>query len=380
MQWHVGAHATRPLIRFYQDDGDDRFATYEDVWNGARAVASGLQHRGLELGDGVSIMLPTGLDYFFAFFGVMLAGGVPVPIYPPARRTQIEDHLKRHRVILENAGAAALITVSEAKPFARILKSQVSTMQAVVTVDELSASGVGFEPPLVRADDTALLQYTSGSTGQPKGVILTHNNILSNLRAIGDRIQMDDTDVVVSWLPLYHDMGLIGAVDGQSLLRQPARAHEVPSILSGARNAGCGRSTSIGGHSRHRRNFGYGLCLRRISEEDVENLDLSSWRVALNGAEPVSAETIDRFCERFGKHGFRRGTMMPVYGLAENSLGVAFPPVGRSPLVDAVRRDDLMRRGRAVPAGPDEKKAASRGRVRPAVAGARGPHRRSRRT
>jgi acyl carrier protein len=353
MRWHVDAHATRPLIRFYRDDHVEDVASYGEVWEGSRAVASGLQHRGLEPGDRVGIMLPTGCDYFFAFFGILLAGGVPVPIYPPVRRTQIEDHLKRHRLILENAGAVALITVSEAKPFARILKSQVSAMRALVTVDELSASDGRYEPPLVKADHIALLQYTSGSTGQPKGVILTHSNILSNLRALGDWIQMDDTDVIVSWLPLYHDMGLIGALMGSlyyacllvlmspiDFVTRPQRwlwaIHRYRGTLSASPN------------------FGYELCTRRLSEDDVQGLDLGSWRGALNGAEPVSADTIDRFCERFGKYGFRTGTMMPVYGLAENALGVTFPPLGRRPLIDAVQRDDLMYRGRALPAGPHE--------------------------
>jgi 1-acyl-sn-glycerol-3-phosphate acyltransferase len=226
-------------------------------------------------------------------------------------------------------------------------------MRTVVAVDELSASGGPYEPPLVRADDMALLQYTSGSTGQPKGVILTHRNVLTNLRAIGDWIQMDDTDVVVSWLPLYHDMGLIGALVGSlyyaSLLVLMSPIHFVtrPQRWLWAIHKYRGTLSASP-------NFGYELCLRRLSEEDVGNLDLSSWRVALNGAETVSADTIDRFCERFGKHGFRQATMMPVYGLAENSLGVTFPPVGRRPLIDMVRRDDLMRRGRAVPAGSDE--------------------------
>ncbi len=352
LKWHVERHSSRPQIHFYGDDRDDDVATYQDIWDGALAVATGLQHRGLEPGDRVSIMLPTGRDYYFAFFGILLAGGVPVPIYPPARRTQIEDHLKRHQAILENAGTTALITVPEAKPFARILKSQVHTMRAVVTVDELSASGGIHEQPPLSAGDTAFLQYTSGSTGQPKGVILTHANLLSNLRVIGDALRIDDTDVVVSWLPLYHDMGLIGTLMGSlyyacplvlmspvDFITRPQRwlwaIHRYRGTMSAAPN------------------FGYELCLRRLKKEDIEGLDLSSWRVALNGAEQVSATTIERFSSRFASHGFRPETMMPVYGLAENSVGVTFPPLGRRPLVDAIRRDDLMHKGRAVPAGED---------------------------
>jgi 1-acyl-sn-glycerol-3-phosphate acyltransferase len=347
LKWHVESHPSRPQVHFYADDRDDDIATYKDIWDGALAVATGLQHRGLESGDRVSIMLPTGRDYYFAFFGILLAGGVPVPIYPPVRRTQIEDHLKRHRVILENAGTTALITVPEAKPFARILKSQVNTMQAVVTVDELSTSGGVHEQPFLKSGDTAFLQYTSGSTGQPKGVILTHANLLANIRVIGDALHIDDTDVVISWLPLYHDMGLIGSLIGSlyyacplvlmspvDFITRPQRwlwaIHRYRGTLSASPN------------------FGYELCLRRLREESMEGLDLSSWRVALNGAEQVSATTIERFSDRFGSHGFRPETMMPVYGLAENSLGVTFPPLGRRPVIDSIQRDELMHHGRAV--------------------------------
>jgi 1-acyl-sn-glycerol-3-phosphate acyltransferase len=350
LKWHVESHPSRPQVHFYGDDRDDDVATYQDIWDGALAVATGLQHRGLESGDRVSIMLPTGRDYYFAFFGILLAGGVPVPIYPPVRRTQIEDHLKRHRLILENAGTTALITVPEAKPFARILKSQVNTMRAVLTVDELSTSGGVHEQPCLKSGDMAFLQYTSGSTGQPKGVILTHANLLANIRVIGDALHIDDTDVVVSWLPLYHDMGLIGSLMGSLY-------YACPLVLMSPLDFITRPQRWLWAIHRYRGtlsaspNFGYELCLRRLKEESMEGLDLSSWRVALNGAEQVSAATIERFSDRFGPHGFRPETMMPVYGLAENALGVTFPPLGRRPLIDSIQRDELMHHGRAVPAG-----------------------------
>ena len=156
-------------------------------------------------------MLPTGRDYFFSFFGVLLAGGVPVPIYPPARPAQIEAHLRRHAGIVANCLAGILITVPEATRFARLLRTQVESLRDVVTPDELSSASGAFTGPALGAEDVAFLQYTSGSTGNPKGVVLTHGNLLANIRAMGEAVRAEPGDVFVSWLPLYHDMGLIGA-------------------------------------------------------------------------------------------------------------------------------------------------------------------------
>jgi 1-acyl-sn-glycerol-3-phosphate acyltransferase len=298
-------------------------------------------------------MLPTGREYFFSFFGVLLAHGIPVPIYPPLRLAQIEDHLRRHARILANAQTILLITVAEARPVSQLLRSQVERLRRVVTVPELVALGqhaaraMPAYPP--RPEDIAMLQYTSGSTGNPKGVILTHANLLANIRAMGDAVQAGSNDVFVSWMPLYHDMGLIGAWLGSLyygmplvvmspllFLTRPERwlwaIHHHRATLSGAPN------------------FGYELCLRRVQDRDIEGLDLSSWRLAFNGAEPVSPDTLARFQERFARYGLRPETQFPVYGLAEASVGLAFPPLGRAPLIDRVSREPFMRTRQARPA------------------------------
>ena len=156
-------------------------------------------------------MLPTGRDYFFAFFGILKAGAVPVPIYPPGRISQIEEHLRRHAAIVANCRAPVMVTVSEAQRFGRLLAAHADDLRAVVTVADLVAAGGVLARPAVGGGDTAFLQYTSGSTGAPKGVVLTHANLLANIRAMGEAIALEADDVFVSWLPLYHDMGLIGA-------------------------------------------------------------------------------------------------------------------------------------------------------------------------
>jgi len=211
LQWHVQAHPDRPHICLCSDEQDDEILTYRQLRDGARALAAGLQQRGLQAGEAVAIMLPTGRDYFFSFFGILMAGGIPVPIYPPVRPTQIEEHLRRHSGILSNCLAVMLITVPEAKRVAQLLKLQVPSLHSTVTAEELSLETGELVMPMTGAQDTVFLQYTSGSTGNPKGVVLTHANLLANIRVMGAAVQADSSDVFVSWLPLYHDMGLIGA-------------------------------------------------------------------------------------------------------------------------------------------------------------------------
>jgi 1-acyl-sn-glycerol-3-phosphate acyltransferase len=200
-----------------------------------------------------------------------------------------------------------------------------------------------------KPQDIAMLQYTSGSTGNPKGVVLTHANLLVNIRSMGRALRVTPADVFVSWLPLYHDMGLIGAWMGSLVygFKYPVMspltflAHPHLWLRAIHRHGG----TLSGGP-----NFCYELCLRRIQDADVEGLDLSSWRFAFNGAEPVSPDTMEAFIQRFARHHFRREAMAPVYGLAEATLGVAFPPPERGPLVDRVDREQFTSGGRAVPA------------------------------
>ncbi len=353
LMWHVRAHPDRVHVQFYADEGDGETLTYGQLGDGAAGVAAGLQHRGLHKGDAVAIMLPTSKEYFFSFMGILMAGGTPVPIYPPVRKSQIEDHLRRHQAILGNCRVTTLITIPEAKRLARILKSQVPSMRDVVTVPEISMAPAELESPPLDKDDLAFLQYTSGSTGNPKGVMLTHANLLANIRAMSETVKADETDVVVSWLPLYHDMGLIGTW-------MSAIYNAMPFVLMSPLDFITRPERWLWAIHRYRGtvsaapNFAYELCLKRLDDEILEGLDLSSWRMAGNGAEPVSPSTIDRFCERFAKYGFRRETMKPVYGLAECSVGLAFPPMGREPVIDRVERDPFSRSGGAIPAAADD--------------------------
>ncbi len=234
------------------------------------------------------------------------------------------------------------------------------SLRQVVTPDLAGRTGrspgAGLALPRLRSSDVALLQYTSGSTGQPKGVVLTHANLLANIRAMGEAGEASGADVFVSWLPLYHDMGLIGSwmssvyygfplvlMAPQTFLARPARWLEAIHAHRG--------TISVAP------NFAYELCLTRIEDAELEGLDLSSWRLALNGAEPVGPLTVERFADRFAPYGLRHESISPVYGLAECCVGLAFPPLGRGPLIDRVDRDGFMRSGRAVPVGEEAPEA-----------------------
>jgi fatty-acyl-CoA synthase len=335
----------RPHVYLREGDGPAEVITYGRLFAEASAIAGGLRDDGIEPGDTVALMLPTGLDFLRVFQGILLARAVPVPIYPPVRLDRLEEYAERQSAILANAEVKTLVTIDRARGVAGLLKPKVPTLRRVTTAADLAARGKAVSEPAGQGSEPAFIQYTSGSTGRPKGVLLTHDNLLANIRAIGRGIDVQPTDVGVSWLPLYHDMGLIGTwlfcmhqglpVDIQSplsFLSRPERwlwaIHERRATLSPAPN------------------FAYELCVRRVSDAAIEGLDLSSWRVALNGAEPVSPDTLERFAQRFERYGFRREAMMPVYGLAENSVALAFPPVGRGPRVVGVAREPFERDGR----------------------------------
>jgi 1-acyl-sn-glycerol-3-phosphate acyltransferase len=356
LDWHASIHPGKLHVHLYGEHDTAEEITYADLREGARAVAAGLVARGVEPGHSVAIMLPTGKEYLFSFFGILIAGGIPVPIYPPARWSQIEDHLRRHGGILANSRARLLITVPQAKPLFVLLRAQTDALRSIATAAELAAGPRAGSYVARSASDLAFIQYTSGSTGNPKGVSLTHANLLANIRAMGTATQVQSQDVFVSWLPLYHDMGLIGAWLGSlyygmplalmsplAFLARPSRwlwaIHRHAGTLSAAPN------------------FAYDLCARKLQDADLRKLDLSSLRAAFNGSEPVSADTLEAFAARFASHGLRREALTPVYGLAESSVGLTFPPLGRGPLIDVVEQERFLSGGEAIPASAGDPRA-----------------------
>ena len=353
LNWHVERNPQRPHIYLYGDAPQPEVISHAALAQGARAIAAGLQAQGLEKGQSVAIMLPTSVDYIDTFFGVLLAGAVPVPIYPPMRPAQIEDHLRRHARILANAEAVMLVTDASAQRLARLLKSHVPSLREIVNPQALRQARLAFIPPPAAPQDVAFLQYTSGSTGQPKGVILSHANLLANIRAMGHAVNVTSKDIFVSWLPLYHDMGLIGAwlaslYFGMPLvLMSPLKFLTYP--VSWLRAVHDHRATLTAAP-----NFAFELCLSKIQDQELMGLDLSSLRMAFNGAEPISPNTVRRFTERFAGYGFNSRAFAPVYGLAESAVGLAFPPLERGPIIDRIERTSFETSGRALPTAPDD--------------------------
>ena len=355
LDWHVARHGDRTHIVFLSEGGEEELS-YSRLRAGAEAVAAGLQARGLLPRDAVAIMLPTCCEYFYTYFGILLAGGIPVPIYPPARLAQIEEHVRRHAGILGNAQVATLVTVAEAMTVARLLEAQVPGLKHVVTAAELARTPGAASRVTAVPSDIAFIQYTSGSTGNPKGVVLTHANLLANIRAMVQAVQVNSRDVFVSWLPLYHDMGLIGAWLG-SLYAGSLLAIMSPLSFLGKPERWLWAIHRFHGTLSAGPNFSYELCLNRIPEAELAGLDLSSWRMAFNGAEAVNPDTAIRFGERFARYGLRTEAMTPVYGLAECSVGLLFPTQARAPLIDRVRRDPLEHNRKALPAAAAESNA-----------------------
>jgi 1-acyl-sn-glycerol-3-phosphate acyltransferase len=359
------------LLITEESDAGERSVTltFGELHAAGQRLATELAKRGVPAGGRVALMLPTSRSFFVSYAGILLAGAVPVPIYPPFRADRIEEYAERQSAILNNAEVCLLLTFRRAESVAKLLRPRVRSLTSVVDAEKL-IEAADSAPPLApgarsphvtstrvrKGSDLALLQYTSGSTGDPKGVMLTHANLLGNIRAIGEAVQLRPTDIGVSWLPLYHDMGLIGAwltlmhygipvvvMSPLSFLTRPERwlqaFHKHGGTIAAAPN------------------FAYELCVRKIADKDIQGIDLSTWRAALNGAEPVNPETLERFAERFEKFGFRRESQLPVYGLAEASLAVTVPPLNRGPRIDRVERETFTAQGRAVPAAPEDETA-----------------------
>jgi acyl-CoA synthetase (AMP-forming)/AMP-acid ligase II len=317
-------------ITLLNDDDElpEEHRSYKKLYDQSKVMAAGLVKLGVKRGDRVLLVLPTGFEFVLAFFAAQRLGAIPVGSYPPALLEKAEVALERIQHIAAHSQASVCVTNRLLLPLLGSLGRSASSVQAIASVESLLETRAAAVPKArAQGRDPAFIQYTSGSTGHPKGVLLSHDNLVSNIHAAGLGLQVNRKDVIVSWLPLYHDMGLIGGLlfafywrlpcvllSPNAFLLQPARwlwaIHHHKGTLSPSPN------------------FGYGLCTRRVRPRDRAGLDLSSWRCALNGAEPVNLRTVDEFVAAFGPHGFRRETMYPVYGLAESTVAVTFPSPG----------------------------------------------------
>ncbi|HSH68802.1 MAG TPA: AMP-binding protein, partial [Deferrisomatales bacterium] len=341
-----------PWLTLYHRDQVACRLTRDELCREAARWGGALRRLGVAPGDRVVLVLPTERAFYEVFWGLLWAGAVPVPIYPPVRMGRMEDYLRSLAALLADSGARLVITDALLRPLLRSGETPAPDT-LLMTPGELSG-GEETAPHPGRAEDLALLQYTSGSTGRQKGVMLSHANLLHNIQAIGQGVGVRSGDVAVSWLPLYHDMGLIGMMLGSACLGVPLVALSPVEFLRRParwlRLISEHRATFSAGP-----NFAYSLVARKLREHDLEGLDLSSWRVALCGAEPVQAGTVALFTRRFEPVGFRPAAFFPAYGLAENTLAVAFSEPGEPPVVASLDAEALEERGVAVGAGAQQR-------------------------
>ncbi len=327
-------------LTFVGRDERDQPISMDDIRTRAHGFAAGLRNAGVAPGDRVALVLPTGVDFVAGFFGVLTAGAIPVPLYPPVRLGKLDEYRQRTTAMLAAVQAAVVVTEARISP----LLADIPTRLGCLLAAELD--GVATPELTAAPDDIALIQFSSGTTHDPKPVALTHRNLLYNLAAIADYFAGEGlpAPVGVTWLPLYHDMGLIGNLLTAFYLPRPLVL--LPPELFLAVPAAWLRAIS-----RHRGtvtaapNFAFGLCLKRIRDEELTGVDLSSWRLCLNGAEVISADVQRRFGERFARWGFDPVAFTPVYGLAEASLAVTFKPANRPVTTLGVRRETLAAGG-----------------------------------
>jgi acyl-CoA synthetase (AMP-forming)/AMP-acid ligase II len=319
---------------------DEENLTYRELVRRAKSVAAHLKAE-IPAGSRVLLLYPSGLEFVIAFFGTLYAGMTAVPANPP----RLNRHSNRLLGILEDAGVNAVL--GPGNVLSRFEALQTSARKWLSS-DQLPDYSTHWEPPPVHGDSLALLQYTSGSTSTPKGVMITHANLLANHRMLQRALEQPPGCVIVSWLPLFHDMGLIGNLlqalfdGGRAVLMAPETFLMKPLCWLEA-------VSRYGAHTSGGPNFAFDLCVRKIDPAQATHVELSRWEVAFNGAEPVRAQTMKEFANSFAQLGFRSSSFKPVYGLAEATLFVSGGPNRREPVTCAFDAG-CLEKNRAVPA------------------------------
>lgn len=347
-------------VHLLDGQADEARLTFAQLDGRARAIAARLQERGCA-GQNVLLVFPPGVDFIAAFFGCLYAGCVAVPTYPPHRHRMFERFQavaadSQARIALSNSsGPVPFQTLRNAKEDGRAAGASPSQLSWIATDEIPDALAKHWQEPTIRPDALALLQYTSGSTSQPKGVMLSHANLMANIRAIQQAFDIQDRDRSAFWLPMYHDMGLVGGVlvpvftGVTNVFISPAAFLQSPITWLAAISKY--RVTISGGP-----NFAYDLCARKITDEQRATLDLSFWSLAFVGAEPIDPGTLERFAAAFAPCGFQSSAFYPCYGLAEATLMVSGPRRGSGTTVEAFH-DTALTESRVEPVPGDAPRA-----------------------
>ena len=318
--------------------GSGRFISYVGLRSTVFDVGRRIAGFGLGKGERVVVVLPDEAEFVQIFLGALCAGVVPVPLYPPFIFGQLESYRLSLERIVQQSEARFVISSSEV----RDLLGPSGSALPFVTFDEVMATPPAEDLPAVHPSDVAFLQYTSGSTAEPKGVVVTHESLLANARSIATHLEITQDDRGVSWLPLYHDMGLIGFVIIPVLIQ--GSVWIIPPLEFARRPAlWCELIDEVRGTISYAPNFAYSLLARRMDDEQLAELDLTCWRVAGCGAEPIQIDGLRAFADRFAETGFAETALLPSYGLAEMTLAVALASLDEPPQVLSVLRDPLER-------------------------------------
>ncbi|GCE45198.1 acyl-CoA synthetase (AMP-forming)/AMP-acid ligase II [Thermosporothrix hazakensis] len=341
LEWRTEIHPERQAYIFLKNE-EQLAISYGELRQKARSLAAWMQQH-VHPGERALLLYPPGLDYIIAFFGCLYAGVIAVPAYPP-HMVRPEHSMSRLAAIIQDAQPAVALTTAQIYNGLQTFRERSPLFRNMhwLASDTYTPDGLAmWHHPELDRSSLAFLQYTSGSTSLPKGVMVSHGNLLYNeemiARAMGN---IGEESNFVSWLPLYHDMGLIGNVlqvmylGSTCVLMSPATFVQHPFRWLQAISTF--RARVSGGP-----NFAYELCLRKVTDEQKKQLDLSCWEVAFNGAEPIRASTLEAFTKAFEICGFRKETSFPCYGLAEATLFVTGPSYRDLPIIRTVRASAL---------------------------------------
>ncbi len=331
----------RPAFRYVGATSGPTTWTYRGLWDAASIVANALQAQGVARGERILILFPPGLEFIQAFLGSVMAGAIAVPA-PAPNPLKPKLSLQRLQSIVESAKPSHVLTLAPVLAALEPILHEVPRFDGIgwICIDRLAAPETPFVAAIPEPSDVALIQYTSGSTSDPKGAALTHANLMHNLRYFDVGWDHSPDSVVVNWLPAFHDLGLVygilAPIWGGFLSIQMSPIDVIQQPLAWLRAISNNRATHSCGP-----NFIYELCARKVSPAEVSSLDLRSWRMALNAAEPVRPETLRRFNARFSPAGFNPRAFCPGYGLSEATCKVTAAPWFDEPTLLHIRLDRL---------------------------------------